>query len=183
MRITLLCLLIIFGCNNNESDNIHSYRMPKPDITLNQTESSPTGNTELFSWNILDNWISANKTQFSQANYLIPSSRGSADISISYFAGNAGGVKANVNRWRKKLDLEELNKKQIELMGETFLSNIGEYKVYKIINTDNDEFGFLCSIIPAKNHTIFIKLKTYPETIDNLKKQFIEFCSSFDYNE
>ena len=115
MRIILLCLVIIFGCNNNESDNVHSYRIPKPNITLNQTESSPTKNTELFSWNIPDNWISTNKTQFSQANYLIPSFKGSADISISYFAGNAGGVEDNVNRWRRQLELKELNQEQIEI--------------------------------------------------------------------
>ena len=122
MRITLLCLLIIFGCNNNESDNIHSYRMPK------------SKNTELFSWDIPDNWILANKTKFSQANYLIPSSRGSADISISYFAGNAGGVKANVNRWRRQLNLEPQSLDQMKKSILIRSSALGDYKIIKIIN-------------------------------------------------
>ena len=122
MRIILLCLVIIFGCNNNESDNIHSYRMPKPK------------NTELFSWNIPGNWISTNTTQFSQANYLIPSSRGSADISISYFAGNAGGVKANVNRWRRQLNLEPQSLDQMKKSILIRSSALGDYKIIKIIN-------------------------------------------------
>ena len=105
------------------------------------------------------------------------------EVSISYFEGSAGGVEANVNRWRGQLGLEELSLEEIDLLGKSLLSKIGYYKIYKIINPENDDLGFLCSVIPAKNQTIFIKLKTYPEIIDNLEKEFIEFSSSFNYNE
>ena len=183
IRIILLCSLIFFGCNNDKSSGIDSYRVPKSTEMSVKSELGLIQSTELFSWNVPDNWIQANTTPFSQANYLIPSPEGSADITVSYFEGNAGGIEANINRWRMQLGLQELSKEQIDLIGETFSSKIGQYTIYKIINPDNNKSGFLCSIIPTKNHTIFIKLKTYPETIDYLKEQFIKFSSSFDYNE
>ena len=57
------------------------------------------------------------------------------------------------------------------------------YYVYKIINPQNKESAFLCSIIPAKDFTIFVKLNTYPENLSNLTDEFINFSSSFNYND
>ena len=67
-------------------------------------------------------------------------------------------------------------------MAEIFTSKIGEYQVYTIINLENPE-AFLCSIIPAKEFTIFIKLNTHLHTLDELREEFIKFSSSFNYNE
>ena len=104
-------------------------------------------------------------------------------MSVTHFPGDAGGVTANVNRWRKQLSLPEITQREIELNSQNFKSNIGSYQIYKIINPENKESGFLCAIIPANNFTIFIKLNSYPKTIDNLMEEFIEFSSSFKYNE
>ena len=56
-------------------------------------------------------------------------------------------------------------------------------QVKEIINKNNQESSFLCSIIPAKEFTIFIKLNTHLDTLDELREEFIKFSSSFNYNE
>ena len=178
----ILIFLLFFGCQDKDSQGVDSYRIAKPEKAMIQLNSNSIQTTDLFSWTIPSGWIPVSSTQFSKANYLIPTATGSADLSVSYFGGDAGGIDANVNRWRTQLGLKEVNKEQIELMGEKFSSNIGEYRVFKIINPNNDERGFLCSVIFTKNQTIFIKLETYPSIIDSFKKQFIEFSSSFDYS-
>ena len=136
-----------------------------------------------FTWEAPISWIPNNKSTIRTASYLIPSAKGSADLSVTHFPGDAGGVTANVNRWRKQLSLPEITQREIELNSQNFKSNIGSYQIYKIINPENKESGFLCAIIPANNFTIFIKLNSYPKTIDNLMEEFIEFSSSFKYNE
>ena len=40
-------------------------------------------------------------TLFSLANYEIPFNDTYANLSITKFAGDAGGIVANVNRWRR----------------------------------------------------------------------------------
>ena len=181
-KIRLIVLFfLLFGCENKESKAINSYRLPKPELA--QSDPRIIQNTDLFSWNVPDDWMQINTSEFSKANYLVTSFGGSAEVSISYFEGSAGGIEANVNRWRRQLGLEELGAKEIDLLGKSLLSQIGDYKIYKLTNPNNDDLGFLCSVIPAKNQTIFIKLKTYPKIIDNFEKEFIEFCSSFNYNE
>ena len=117
------------------------------------------------------------------ASYLIPTSNGSADLSVIYLNGDGGGLAANVNRWRKQLNLGELNQAEIIQNGNDYNGNIGLYKVFEIINPENKESAFLCSIIPAKDFTIFVKLNTYSENLNNLKEEFIRFSSSFHYNE
>ena len=180
MRIFLLYLLIVTGCENDNSEYINSYRLPKPILEESALKEE---NIIPFTWDSPDNWISTDKSSMRTASYSVPSSKGSADLSVTHFPGDAGGITANVNRWRKQLNLPEMTGEEIELYSENLIGNIGPYQIYKIINPENKESAFLCSIIPASNFTIFIKLKTYPETIDNLMEEFIEFSSSFKYNE
>ena len=180
MKIILLILL--FGCNNQSSNYIKSYKIPKASST--QTKISQNEHSHLpFSWEVPNNWISNIKSSMRAASYSISSSKGNADLSVIYLDGNGGGNVANVNRWRKQLDLSDISEKEIESNSQNFNSDIGPYKIYKIINKNNKESGFLCSIIPANSFTIFIKLNTHVDVIDELEEQFIDFSSSFKYNE
>ena len=117
------------------------------------------------------------------ASYTVPSSKGNADLSVIYLNGNGGGNLANVNRWRKQLNLPITTEEEIESISRNYNSNIGLYKIYKIININNEASGFLCSIIPADGFTIFIKLNSHIETLDEVEEEFINFSSSFRYNE
>ena len=40
------------------------------------------------------------------ASFNAPYGNGIADISVTNFSGDGGGLKANVNRWRKQLGME-----------------------------------------------------------------------------
>ena len=91
------------------------------------------------------------------ASYDVPYINSIADLSITKFPGDAGGVKANVNRWRQQLDLNILTAEEISLYSKTFSGKIGLYSVYEIINESSQESSFLCSIIPADKFTIFVK--------------------------
>ena len=177
MRIILLSFLIIFGCSRDDSEYINSYRVPKSQVILEESNQ----NCNSFDWDTPENWLVINNNQFSNAKYLIPSNKGGSELSVTYASGS---IKDNVNRWRGQLNLEKLNSEEIESMAEYYSSNIAEnHQVYTIINPENSKRAFLCSIISANNTTIFIKLDTYSEIIDNLKEQFIEFASSFRCNE
>ena len=178
MKVILLTYLLFFGCDGNNQKHTNSYKIPKkPSLNNNQISTLP------FKWVAPSHWIANDKSAMRSASYLIPSSNGSADLSVIYLNGDGGGIAANVNRWRKQLNLDELNNEEIESDAENLSGNLGTYKIYEIINSDNKESAFLCAIIPGNNFTIFVKLNTYVDNLNNFKDEFIKFSSSFEYNE
>ena len=172
-----IIIIICFSCNKDKY--VKTYTIPKLQPIIETVELTTHDNKKLFSWTVPDNWIEGDKSSMRLASFKAPYNSELADISITNFSGDGGGLKANVNRWRKQLDLapqsEEIINKSI-LIGN---SKLGEYKFIKIINESNVESAFLCSIIEIKNSTIFIKMKASIEGIDKLEKEFLEFCSSF----
>ena len=58
-------------------------------------------------------------------------------------------------------------------------SKLGEHRLYKIVNNDNVNTAFLCSVLQIDNSTIFIKLVSTIDGIDELEEDFKSFCSSF----
>ena len=176
----LLFVLILFSCK--ESNYIKKYKLLK--ITPKLTTNSTATNTKLhFTWSAPDSWIVGSPSSMRVGSYKIPYSEGEGDLSITHFPGDAGGIEANVNRWRGQLDLQPLQFDEIIQMSTYGQSMIGSYKLFKIINDKKPSSAFLCSILSAKNSTIFIKLNVSKNGIYELENQFKNFCSSFKYSE
>ncbi|SVC98163.1 uncharacterized protein METZ01_LOCUS351017, partial [marine metagenome] len=126
-----------------------------------------------------DNWIEGDKSSMRLASFNATYNSGIADVSITNFSGDGGGLKANVNRWRKQLGLQPQSEEMINKSMLIKTSKLGKYKLIKIQNDSNQESAFLCSIIEIKNSTIFVKMKASLDGINQLENEFIEFCSSF----
>jgi len=182
MRLLLLTFFFCFySCNQN--DDVKTYRLAKPSnqgSTMKASKPTPT-NIE-FSWDVPDSWEKGKISSMRLGSYNVPYSNGLADLSITNFSGDGGGLLSNVNRWRKQLNLpphtiEEINKNVIIAK-----SGLGNYEIHKIINDNNEDSAFLCSILSIENTTIFVKLVTTKNGINELEKVFTDFCSSFKYN-
>ena len=181
MIFFLLIFLLFLGCRNNNENYIDSYILPKQVVFDNENYDDLP-----FKWSAPSYWLDNKKTNMRVGSYLIPSSNGSADLSITYLNGDGGGITANVNRWRNQLNLSSLSQEEVQSSAQIFSGYLGEYKLYEIINDDNKESAFLCAIIPSNlnnDFTIFVKLNAYSDNINDLKEEFISFVSSFQYNE
>ena len=102
----------------------------------------------------------------------------SSDLSITKFPGDAGGIELNVNRWRGQLNLEPESLESIQSNSIKGVSELGDFKIYKLINKDLDK-GFLCMILTLPTETIFAKLSTNSININYLETDFINFCTTF----
>ena len=180
-KSTYFCLFVIlFSCTIN--DNTRSYQLPKinePKITEKE-QLEINKSTELI-WEKPDSWVSSEGSSMRLASFAIPYSGDSGDLSVIQLGGDGGGLKSNVNRWRRQLILEPLSLIEIEkniIMKEGSFSN---YKIIQIINQKMDS-AFLCAIIPNENTTIFVKLSLKPIGINEVKDDFITFCSSLNFS-
>ena len=169
-------ILLLISCDNNKKPR--QYRLAKDPLENTVIDKLPVKEKNNFTWDTPENWIAKENNSFSLASYEIPYQNDSADLSITKFSGDAGGVLANVNRWRRQLNLEPQTLKQINATSIVGSSMIGNFSVYKIINEQQSQ-AFLCAILPYADSTIFIKLKSTIITINVLEKKFLDFCSSF----
>ncbi|MBI44988.1 MAG: hypothetical protein CMG66_02340 [Candidatus Marinimicrobia bacterium] len=175
-----ILFLLYFGCDRYPSQP-RFYKLSK-DIVVDDLSDDliqSKENEENFIWNVPKHWIPKDKGSVRLASYQIPVLDYFADISVTKFGGDAGGIKANVNRWRKQLDLNPQTIEIIQSEGISGSNSLGRYTIHKIINTEKPESGFLCMILPLKNSTVFVKLNSTLYALDILEQEFNAFCSSF----
>jgi len=170
-------ILFCFACNKNKY--VKTYTLPKLKSAIETIKLENPDNQKPFSWSVPKNWIEGDKSSMRLASFSASHNDGIADISITNFSGDGGGLKANVNRWRKQLGLDPQSEEMINKSIIIQNSQLGKYKFIKIQNDSNLESAFLCSIMEIKNSTIFIKMKASTNGINELETEFIQFCSSF----
>ena len=92
--------------------------------------------------------------------------------------GSGGGLEANVNRWRGQIGLDPLTKIEIENEAENGVSELGTYKLFRLINFEKKDNAFLTVIFSLNSSTLFIKLNASADGILELEEDFKIFCLS-----
>jgi hypothetical protein len=183
VRSYLIFIIILLFLSCNDDDTPRLYRIAKIkslDTSLIQSKEEHFSNKK-FTWNTPTDWIEnkINKSSLRLASYAILLNNGeSADLSITKFSGNAGGVLSNVNRWRGQLDLSHQTLDVIESSSLKGKSKLGDFSIYQI-NNDALDKAFLCMILQLPSETIFAKLSSSSIGVKFLKQDFINFCNSF----
>ena len=126
-------------------------------------------------WTIPDAWeLSPTKSSMRLATFTVKADKSLA-ISVSKFGGNAGGVLANVNRWRGQLGLAALNAEDLEKSLETIDVAVGKAK---LVNIGNDTNQMLAVILPQEKSTYFFKLMGNKKTVSKQKENMIKLIKS-----
>tara|TARA_B100000029_G_scaffold322784_1_gene315159 strand:+ start:381 stop:932 length:552 start_codon:yes stop_codon:yes gene_type:complete len=182
MRIFIyFFLIIIYACDENNS--IRTYSIPKQNNTLKTIEDKLEKNNLFFSWSSPSHWMEGNVSPMRLASYIVPFSHGEADLSITNFSGDGGGLLANVNRWRGQLKLSSQTLEQISKKMYIGESGLGQFKLLKIFNNDDHSTAFLCGVFEIEESTIFAKLSAPLLGVNEIEEEFKKFCSSFKYND
>ena len=179
MKLLLLSFfLFVFCCDNKGSVKTYSIEKQKKQLM----EKKDLNTKMLFNWVAPIHWEEGKVSSMRLASYNLPYNGGVGDLSITNFGGDAGGVLANVNRWRGQLNLDPITNDKLN--NDVYLgkSGLGEFKMFKIINNKNEDSAFLCSIFDIGGSTVFVKLVASVVGINQLESEFKEFCSSF-YNQ
>ena len=109
--------LLFAGCNRA---TVAVYDVPKeapeaptvPDAPTTPGMETAEGRIE---WTKPDAWTELAPTAFRKGNYIVEDAEGGkAEITVSSFPGNVGGVLANVNRWRGQAGLSPIDSNQLE---------------------------------------------------------------------
>ena len=179
INIVLLLLFVFTGCN--DSRHIQSYRMPKKDFGLAneaEKESKQNKNVSGLSWSLPETWAPSEGHSMRLASFDVPYSKGVGDLSVVSLSGASGGLVANVNRWRRQIDLDPVDEQEILASAVNGESRIGPFRLFRLVNDSNKEKAILAAVLPSGGKTFFIKLTASQQGISELRFSFMEFCSS-----
>jgi hypothetical protein len=144
-------------------------------------------NTEL-TWTAPVHW----KSQGAQGIRLASFSCGddeSVAVGMFRMVGDAGGMEANINRWRLQMALEPADKGTIDALEKinvlehesTLIHVRGTFSDSMRNIQQQENYGLLGLVCPLENDTLFIKMTGPGDEVDREREHFLRFCASLNY--
>jgi hypothetical protein len=135
----------------------------------------PTGSDSL-TWTAPTGWTAMPQRPMRKATFAVKGDGGEADLSITAFPGDTGGLLANLNRWRGQIALPPLAENQLAASLEHF--NVGplHVDVADFAGTANGvPTRLLGAVVPYQGETWFFKLMGPNVVVAQARPAFLEF--------
>lgn len=163
-------LILPAGCRKPEvkvydvpKDSNASQR-PVAQTAMQPSQSSPIG------WTPSPQWKELPPTQFRKGNYLYTDESGSAEITVSSFPGDTGGILANANRWLRQASLPEIDEEKLaQLATEVELTDGITAFVLNLKAADGSETSnrIYAAIVPYQGQSWFFKMSGPFKTVQS----------------
>jgi hypothetical protein len=138
-----------------------------------------------YTWQPPAGWTEVESTsRMRLVSFSVPHGDEVGDLSVIKLGGGAGGMLANLNRWRRQLGLEAVGPDAPEAAGEVTEASAGTFTWWSIVNEEADpSVGMLAGMLEAPDHVLFVKLTGTRELIAASETGFVEFLASFAHAE
>lgn len=201
LACAVLVLLLTSGCRDRE---ITAYRAPKDpvaaapgpvtagplpadhppvgnqaggDATMANT-AVPTGGDNL-TWTAPAHWTAKPASAMRKGSFAIKDGDAEADLSITSFPGDTGGLLANLNRWRGQISLPPLTQDQLNANREHVDIGPLHVDVVDFVGTANGSpVRIIGAVVPLEGETWFFKLMGPDALVAREKAAFREFLGS-----
>jgi len=157
-------------------------RVPGEPNAPAQNDDAESPNKPL--WEIPANWREAVPSQMLLSKFIAGGNDGEAEISVSAFPGDVGGLLANVNRWRGQVGLAPVAEGELDKQVSS-LDVIGGKAMLVDMNGQNSKTGKPTRLIgviwPRGGQTWFYKLMGDSAVAEREKAAFVKFVQSVRY--
>jgi hypothetical protein len=136
-------------------------------------------------WNVPPGWQERPPSSMRLGTFLVTGEGGAkADVSVIKLAGDAGGVMANVNRWRFQLGLEPVDEDGLEKLISERQVNGAKVILVELAGKE-EESGraarMLAAIVPRSGTTWFYKMVGDDQFVASQKDAFMKFVETARY--
>ncbi len=176
----------LVACNN---DKIEVYRIPKEGISVAMKDGSaalppvPEGNPA--KWVKPEGWSEQPLSEMRLGSFKLDGPDAtSADVSVTAFPGDAGGLAPNVNRWRTQLQLPPMEEDQLQqTIQRTEVEGV-QTDLVDIRTPANapKQSRILGAVLETPERTWFVKMTGSPELLEGQRQKFLDFVKSFRFN-
>jgi hypothetical protein len=187
--VVSLVIPMFVGCDRNE---IKVYRVEKESVqepvaaapSMSMEKGLPPPSTvEKLEWTAPSHWEQKPASNMRYASFSVTGKGGAqADLSVISLAGEAGGVLANINRWRDQLGLSPITEAQFakdHVQLEVLKTKV---VVVSFANTsgsaEKKNQRILAAILPRSSSTWFFKMTGDDALVEAQKPAFIQFLKS-----
>lgn len=181
----ILSLVFWVGCGKDEIKVYLVEKEPTSPDSDAGPELPPPSVTEHLEWTVPSGWKEKAPSAMRYGSFTISGKGGSeADLSVISLAGDAGGVLANINRWREQLALPPIteallpkNHTQLEVLGaKVTLVDFTSPADGKKPNT-----RMLAAILPHGPSTWFFKMTGDAALVEAQKSSFTQFLRTLRF--
>ncbi len=127
-----------------------------------------------------EHWQPKSPGAFAVAAFVADGEDGAVSISVSRLAGSAGGLVANVNRWRRQIDLPPADEATIRDAVRTRQVAGAAAQIVELIGPQQ---AILAAIIPRENETWFIKAMGPKKAVERERAAFDRFVGSLQFRD
>lgn len=191
-KTTILCSLVatsvFFGACSDEP-SVQKYKVsktPVPESGGSVPSSGPDESTGLpFTWVAPVGWEPGPASSMRVASYRVPLSNGeSGDFSLVQLSGAAGGVMANINRWRGQIGLDPVEPEGLANSAHFHTTPGGQQFLHvTLINEDNPDNAILGAIFERAGYVLFAKLTASRAGAEKAQESFEAFCNSITFKD
>lgn len=178
------------GCDNR-ADEIRSYTIPKetpPPISVPMQQQAQRPAAGPMQWDLPDGWTQiANPNPMRFATLTAGEGDERIEVAISQLAGAAGGIAANINRWRGQIGLPPASESELAGAARPIVARGAQGVMVDLVGVPpegSDAPGprMLAAIFPAERQTWFIKTTAHAPVMDNHTEAFVTLCESVRFS-
>jgi hypothetical protein len=144
-----------------------------------QTTSVPSQNTNSGGkpgWQVPANWKEVPPTEMLLAKFVVPGKgEEKAEVTVSVFPGDVGGLHLNINRWRRQIGLPEADEKTTKELARP-LEGVSRDAV--LVDMSGATTRVIGAIVPEGGRTWFYKLTGSPSVAEAEKDSLVKFVQS-----
>jgi len=144
-----------------------------------QTTSAPIQNTNSGgkpAWQVPPNWKEVAPSEMLLAKFVVPGKgEEKAEVTVSVFPGDVGGLHLNINRWRRQIGLPEADEKTTRELARP-LEGVSRNAV--LVDMSGATTRVIGAIVPDGGRTWFYKLSGSPNVAEAEKDSLVRFVQS-----
>jgi hypothetical protein len=126
-----------------------------------------------FTWTAPAGWTQGPAKQMRLVTF-VPNDAPGVECYVTVLGGSAGGVEANVNRWRQQLHLAPLSADAVKAL--PTVPVLG--RPAQLAEIDGGAVGMLGLVCELGQQTVFVKMTGPMDSLRAQRGQFVAFCKS-----
>jgi hypothetical protein len=145
---------------------------------------TPTESQSKAQWNVPPGWIEEPPTQMLLAKFSAGEKGARAEITVSSFPGDVGGLLANVNRWRRQVSLPAIDETQMTKAVQPLDVQSDKGILLDVDGTDaksGQPVRLIGVAVPHDGQTWFFKMTGDAKVVAREKDSFTKFVQSVKF--
>jgi hypothetical protein len=174
----------------SEEPSVQKYRVskasnPEPPAVASVGSSGAVDMGLPFTWVLPAGWQEGKASSMRLASYNVPLSNGEiGDFSLVQLGGAAGGVMANINRWRGQIGLGSVEAEGLADSAHMHTTQQGQQFLHvTLINEANPDGAILGGIFQQQDYVLFAKLNVTLAGVEEAQESFEAFCNSIVFKD